>query len=69
MKLTKAERNIIQKKVHNWPVPAHRVKANGDVTNKEGKMVGRVKQVIWKRWWGPQRKWLADVSFIHYQAV
>lgn len=69
MNLSQAERNVIQKKVTKWDIPAYRVKANGDVTDKEGKTVGRVKSVMWKRWWGPKRDWLADVQFIHFRAA
>lgn len=67
MKLTKSERAIIQRKVYKWKLPAHRVAVNGEVSDKQGKLVGTVKSVVWKRWWGPKVSWLADVEFIHFQ--
>jgi len=74
MNLTKNERNIVQSTLRKWhqmamgmQIAAHRVSADGMVTDKEGKHIGQVKSVIWTKMHGPAKDRKCKVQYLHFR--
>jgi len=69
MNLTKIQRQIVQSTLRKWHhITAHRVSADGMVTDKEGKHIGKVKAVIWTHWFGPAKTRKCRVQYIHFRS-
>lgn len=67
MKLSKLERDAIQRKLNKWGIKNSRVKQNGSVVDKKTQeQIGYVKSVIWNLNKHYPGGILNELNFIHY---
>lgn len=66
LKLSKKEREAVQRKLDSWGIKA-RVDQHGSVIDKAGNQVGHIRSVVWNLNRHYMGGIIREINFIHYR--